>query len=178
MAYTNENNNVNVLHNFSTQSQVIGTTSRTYLIGSMVTVPYPGLNIGSRIRWTFDMTKTAAGITNSTFDIAFGTTGSTADTARLSFLKTYGTANVDDAFVIIECLIRGPLTSSGVAVGNFTFMHTSNITGHSLNPCICANTYSTFDITYANCNRIGLCLTTGLNDNITFQVVATEIWNL
>ena len=168
-----------MLPNFSTVSQNIATTTRTYLAGSMVTILSPGLQIGSKIRWTFDMTKTLAGLAASTIDIAFGTTGTVTDLARVSFAKNAGTAVVDEGNFIIECLIRGPLSASGVAVGFMTLKHnlaTTGMTSTGNNTVVTVS--SAFDVTFANCTRVGLCLTTGLNDNVTIQSVKTETWSI
>ncbi len=164
--------------NQSTAAQTPSASTRTYITGSQIALPAAGaLQIGSKFRWRFNMTKTAAGTATSTIDIAFGTAGTTADTAQVSFTKPAGTAAVDEAYCEVECIIRGPLSASGVAVGEFTLIHNLSATGHAQIPCVVVNTVSsTFDVTAAS--YVGLCITTGASDAITIQQVNAEAWNV
>jgi hypothetical protein len=93
-------------------------------------VPQGGLKVGTRIAFKFNMTKTAAGTATSTFDISFGTLGTVADTARVSFTKPAGTAVADEAIVTIEAVVRS-VSATGVVVGNFSMAHGLDITGHA-----------------------------------------------
>jgi hypothetical protein len=163
--------------NFSTALQTPAAATRTYIIGSALAVPTGKLQVGSCFRWRFNMTKTNAGTAASTFDIAFGTAGSTADTARVSFTKPAGTAVVDEGWVEICCVIRS-IGAAGVAVGEFTLIHNLQITGHAVIPCVAVNTISAgFDTTVASL-IVGVCLTSGASDAITIQMVQAEAWNL
>jgi len=164
--------------NFSTTSQAPAAATRTYIAGSQVAMPAAGrLQIGTMFRWSFNMTKTNAGVATSTFDICFGTAGTTADTARVSFTKPAGTAAADEAKVVIEAIVRGPLSSSGIVVGEFTLIHNLSATGHAQVPCVVVNTVSgTFDVTLPT--FVGVCITSGASDAITIQQVITEVFNL
>jgi hypothetical protein len=131
------------------------------------------LRVGNVFTWKFNITKTAAGIAASTYDIAFGTTGTTADTARISFTKPAGTAAVDEGWVEITCIVR-TIGASGVAVGEFRMIHNLSATGHATIPCVCVNTVSAaFDMTTVT--RVGVCITSGAADAITIQQVVTEV---
>jgi len=166
------------INNFSVTSQAPEAATRTYITGSKITVPPGKLQIGTMFRWTFDMAKTAAGIAASTFDIAFGINGTTADTARVSFTKPAGTAVVDNARVVIEAIVRGPLSAAGIVAGNFYLTHNLAATGHAIIPCVNVTTISAgFDITVANL-FVGICITSGAADAITIQQVITEVFNL
>lgn len=170
--------NANNLYNFSVASQAPGAAARTYIVGSMLSVPSSKLQIGSCFRWQFNMTKTAAGVAASTFDICFGTAGTTADTARVSFVKPAGTAAVDEAQVTITAICRGPLSASGVVVGTFSLVHNLAATGHAIIPCVVVTTISSaFSIIVPNL-KVGLCITSGAADAITIQNVIAEAWNL
>ena len=167
-----------VINNYSTTSQNMAAASRTYLTGSALTVPSTKLQIGTVLRWTFNMTKTSAGVATSTFDIAFGTAGTTADTARVSFTKPAGTGVADEAYCIIEAICRGPLSASGIVVGEFVLMHNLAATGHAQIPIVCVNTVSSaFDVTVANLIA-GICVTPGSSDSLTFQQVYATCENL
>ena len=167
-----------ILSNFSTTPQSPTAATRTYITGSKITVPATKLQIGTIFRWKFNITKTAAGIAESTFDIAVGTAGTTADTARVSFTKPAGTAVIDEGFIEIIAIVRGPLSASGIMVGEFMMVHNLAATGHATIPCVVINTVSAaFDVTVANL-FVGICITSGAADAITIQQVTAEALNL
>ncbi len=166
------------INNFSTALQTPAAATRVYITGSALAIPPTKMQIGTCFRWTFDMTKTAFGSATSTFDICFGTAGTTADTARVSFTKPAGTAAADAGRVVIEAICRGPLSASGVVAGMFTMTHNLAATGHAVIPCVNVTTVSsTFDVTTASLIA-GLCITSGAADAITIQCVTAEAWNL
>lgn len=163
--------------NFSTAAQTPAATTRTYITGSNILIPAGGLQIGTCFRWTFNMTKTAAGTAASTFDIAFGTAGTTADTARVSFTKPAGTGVIDEGTVTINAIVRGPIGASGVVVGQFNMTHNLSATGHATIPSVDVNTVSAaFDVTTPT--NIGICINSGTADAITIQLVFAEAWNI
>jgi hypothetical protein len=166
------------LTSFSTTSQAPAAATRTYITGSALAVPTNKLQVGSSFRWSFNMTKTAAGVATSTIDIAVGATGTTSDGARVSFTKPAGTAAIDEAMCEVWCICRGPVGASAVFTGEFVMTHNGNTVGHATIPVVVVNTVSsTFDITTANL-IVGLCITTGAADAITIQQVQGEAWNL
>ena len=166
------------LSNYSTASQAPSATVRTYITGTSIAVPVTKLQIGSCFRWSWSMTKTAAGTASSTIDVAVGTAGTTADTARVSFTKPAGTATVDEAMCSIIMVCRGPLTTAGILVGQFALFHNLSATGHATVPTVVLNTVSAgFDVTVANL-ILGVCLTSGASDAITIQIAQAEGWNL
>jgi hypothetical protein len=174
---TGKVNSLGDFNNFSTASQSPTAATRTYITGSQVAVPAGKLQIGTMVRWTFNMTKTAAGTASSTFDVAFGTAGTTSDTARLSFTKPAGTAIADEGKVVIEMTVRGPLSASGIVVGEFSMIHNLAATGHATIPCVVVNIVSSaFDVTTPT--FVGVCITSGASDAITIQQVITEVFNL
>jgi hypothetical protein len=166
------------LYNFSTTSQAPAAATRTYITGSAIRIPLEKMRIGTSFRWDFTMTKTAAGTAASTFDIAVGTAGTTADTARVSFTKPAGTAVVDEAVVSITAVCRGPLSASGIFVGHFQMTHNLSATGHAAIPVVDVTTISgAFDVTTASL-IVGICITSGTADAITIQMVQAQAWNL
>lgn len=166
------------LLNFSTVAQLPAAGVRTYIDGSKITVPSTKFQIGTILRWRFNITKTAAGVAASTIDIAIGILGTTGDAAILSFAKPAGTANVDEGWIEIEAIVRGPLTAAGIISGEFTLIHNLAATGHAVIPCVVVNTISgAFDLTTANLFA-GLCITTGAADVITIQQVTAEARNI
>ena len=175
MTITTWEANANI--NFSTGAQTPASTTRTYLTGSAIAIPATKLQIGSVLRWSFNATKTAAGTASSTFDVAFGTAGGTADTARISFTKPAGTAVADEGWIEIDCIVRGPLSASGVAVGEFRLVHNLSATGHSTVPIVVLNTVSaTFDLTVPT--FAGVAVTPGVAESYTIQQMSAQIWNV
>jgi len=164
--------------NFSTASQLVNNTTRAYITGTALSIPTNKVQIGTMFRWKFSMTKTAAGIATSTFDVCVGTNGTTADTARISFTKPAGTGVADEAWVEINVTVRGPLSASGICVGEFQMIHNLSATGHAVIPCVCVNTVSAaFDVTIASL-IFGVCVTAGASDALTFQMVQSEVINV
>jgi hypothetical protein len=168
---------VTEISNFSTVAQSITAATRTYITGSQIAIPATKLQIGTMFRWKLNITKTAAGTAASTFDIAFGTVGTVTDTARVSFTKPAGTAVADEGFIEVMAIVRGPLSASGVVVGEFTLLHNLAATGHAVIPCVAVNIVSSaFDVTTPT--FAGVCITSGASDAITIQMVTAEGWNL
>lgn len=164
------------LNNYSTASQSITAATRTYITGSNLSFTAGLLRAGTILRWRFNITKTAAGTATSTYDICFGTAGTTSDTARVSFTKPAGTAVVDEGWVEIQAVVR-TATSTGTVVGEFTLRHNLSSTGHATIPNVCVTTTSsTFDLTAAT--NVGVCITSGASDAITIQQVTAEAINL
>lgn len=164
------------IRNFSVTAQVVPAATRTYLTGSAIALPADGLKVGTKLSWTFNMTKTAAGIAASTFDIAFGTTGTVADTAQVSFVKPAGTAAVDEGWVDIEARVQS-VSATGVVIGEFALTHNGNTAGHATIPSVNVNSVSAgFDNRPATLNPgfVGICLTSGAADAITIAFMDAE----
>jgi len=160
--------------NYSTATQTPAATTRTYIAGSALAIPLDGLVAGATLRWKFNMTKTAAGAASSTIDVCFGTAGTTADTAQLSFTKPGGSAAIDEGFVIIEAVVKS-VSATGVVVGEFVMLHNLASTGHMTIPAACVNvTSSAFDNTTSGLIA-GVCITTGASDAITISQVSAEL---
>lgn len=162
------------VRNFSVASQNIADTTRVQIIGSQLLVPAGGLKVGSRIKFVFDITKTAAGTASAVFDIAFGDDGTIADTARVSFTKIAGTGAVDVARVTIEAVVRS-VSATGVVVGQMTVQHSLAITGFATqNPVSVVTVSSGFD----NDGQevfITLNATLGASDDYTIERVESSL---
>lgn len=168
---------LNTIDNWNTASQSPAGVTRTYITGSRLQVGAQKLQAGSQFFWKFNLTKTASGSGPSTFDIAVGTNGTTADTARISFTKPAGTAAADEATCEILALVRTS-GASGVLVGQFSMIHNLFSTGHLTTPAVVVNSVSgTFDMTVANLS-VGICLSTGTSDSVTIQQVHAQALNI
>ena len=165
------------INNFSVTSQALTAATRTYIAGSAIAIPAVKLKIGTILKWKINITKTAAGVAASTIDIAFGTLGTTGDTARVSFTKPAGTAAVDEGMITIIAIVRGPLSASGVVTGHMTVTHNLAATGHMTIPAADVQVQSAgFDVTTPT--FVGICITTGTADVITIQLVTADAINL
>lgn len=160
--------------NSSSAQQAPAAATRTYITGSALRIPQGGLKVGDRFRWVFNMAKTAAGTATSTLDIAVGTAGTTADTARVSFTKPAGPAVADEGRVVVEAVVRVVGAATGIVVGIMNLTHNLAATGHAQIPSV--NVYATsaaFDNTGDEL-VVGLCLTSGAADAITIEYVDAE----
>ncbi len=163
--------------NQSQTQQAIVAATRTYLSGSALHIP-GGLKVGTRFRWRFNMAKTAAGTAASTFDIAVGAAGTTADTARVSFTKPAGTAAADEGVVAIDAVCRAISNTAGVLVGEFVLVHNLAATGHAVIPVVVVNTISANFDNNDNDLYVGICLTSGAADAITVEWLNAEATNI
>lgn len=159
---------------FSIADQAPGAGARTYITGSQLIVPPSLLRVGNVFRWTMTITKTAAGVAASTYDIALGTAGTVADTAVVAFTKPAGSAAADVGKVMIEAVVRS-IGATGVMIGTFEMTHNLAATGHAVIPSVVVVTLSgAIDMTRTGL-RIGLCVTPGAADALTIRQVITEV---
>jgi hypothetical protein len=156
-----------------TGTQSIASTTRTYLAGSTYTVPPVGVNAGTTLTWHWNMVKTAAGSSPSTIDIAVGTAGTTADTARVSFTKPSGTNVIDTAACEVTAVVY-PTGASCIITATFRLIHALATTGHANIPCVVVLSKSAaFDITTST--KIGLCFTAGTSDSLSIEGVSVIV---
>lgn len=163
------------IQNQSVASQAVTAATLTYIAGSALAVPVAGLRVGTWFRWRMYLTKTAAGTAASTWHVRLGTAGTTADTAILTFTQTgLGTAVADTGYVDILAVIRGPITSSCIAVGTCVLGHDLQITGFSVRPnVIVQSTSAAFNATTASL-IVGVTQTSGASQAFTYQQVVAE----
>lgn len=165
------------LRNQSTSAQAPAAATLTYLTGSKLMIPpNADIRVGSRFQWKFHMTKTAAGTATSTIAIVWGTAGTTADTARVSFTKPAGTAVADEAWVEINATVKAVSATVGVVVGTFTMGHGLENTGHAVIPFVCLLTTSGNFDNKTRGQIVGLVITTGAADAITIPQMQATAW--
>ena|SRR5215472_7854204 len=147
--------------------------TRTYLTGS--SIQCGKLLVGSHFLWSVSMSKTAAGTGHSDFDIAIGSAGTTADTARVLFTGPTETAAIDTAVVMIDMHVR-VVSASGIVAAVISWNDTgSPTTGYTVHAGFVAS--SAFDNT-ANNLFVGLCLTPGAADVTTLNRCNVLAWNI
>lgn len=167
------------LSNQSVADQAVAAATLTYLTGSMLTVPAAKIRNGTVFKWILTASKTAAGVAARTFHVRIGVNGTTADTAVLSFLSTSApTAAVDEGVFEIVCTVRGANLAAATIQGVCELRHNGNTVGFAVIPVHIIRALSAaVDLTVANL-KVGLSLTTGAAEVITFQQVIAEAKNL
>lgn len=129
-------------------AQAITAATLTHIKGTLVPVPPQGFQVGTVLRWTITMTKTAAGTAANTFHIRLGTTGSTADAVVATFAPaTLGTAVADTGTCEITFTVR-TLGATATAMAHLRFTHNLASTGWFVIPIVDIDgTMSTFNTT-------------------------------
>lgn len=146
----------------------------TYIAGSSFELG-SNIKVGSYITWALVATKTAAGTATPTYNIRFGTAGTTADTARITLTGPAQTAATDTATIYITCIIRGPIGASCVVHGEVDLHHNSATTGFAnVNHYVGETTSASFDITPTG-TRIGLSINPGASGNWTIKECVAAI---
>lgn len=159
---------------FNTTAQTPAAATLTSIAGSQIPAPINGFKAGARLRWKFNLTKTAAGVAASTYAIVFGLLGTVADTARVSFTKPAGDATADEAIVEITAVIQS-VSATGVVLGDFVLTHGLAATGHAGIPNVVVKTTSgTFDNTSVDLIA-SLVVTSGAADALTINWIETEM---
>lgn len=159
-------------------ADVTANAANTYLTGSSINLGTSGLRAGTRIRWTMYMTKSAAGTAAPIFTVVWGTNGTTADTARLTYTLLAQTANADTGRCDIDVIVRTHSTT-GVIQGALSFSHNGTTTGlaNAAQEQIQQSASAAFDTTVAN-SIVGICCNPGASGVWTFQQVMAEAYNL
>lgn len=125
------------LKNQSVTTPGAGFASDTYLVGSSIALGLVSpLLAGSRYHCIFDVTKSAAGTATPIIIVRFGTAGSTADAAILTFTFNLQTAVADNGtfelFITFRTVGAG---SAAVLQGQAFLRHNLAVTGlGSVNP--------------------------------------------
>lgn len=155
---------------------VLVAATPTYLIGSALQVPNEGLKVGALLRWTFNMTKTAAGVAASTIAVVAGQLGTVADAVVLSFAKSAGVAAIDEGTVTIEARVVS-VSATGVVVGKFILTHSAFTGGGHIAASLPSLELLVVSAGFDNTSGsliFGLVITTGAADVITVNYVDAE----
>ena len=124
----------------------------TYLVGSSIELGRPPTAGRATYRLTFDMTKTAAGTATPTIIVRFGTAGTVADTARLTFTFAAGTAAADTGIFEVCATIRtagATATAAGWAKCTHHLAATGLVSTGASGSGIILATATSFDATVA-----------------------------
>jgi hypothetical protein len=168
----------NVLRNVSTAAQSPAAGASTYLTNSNIAVPVGKLRIGTVFRWTLVFTKTGAGTAARSHIVRIGTLGTTGDAAIITLTSGTPTGVIDTGKQVITVIIRGPLSASCIAHGASEGQHQLATTGlFAVEAELLSVTSGTFDATTANL-IVGLSVTTGASELLTYQQVIAEAYNI
>lgn len=99
--------------------------------GTLFQLPTGVLAVGQRFRWHIGLEKTGAGSATWSMRVMYGTNGTTADGAIATWTSGTNTAAIDQALIVIECLITalGSGTSATAACTAFYVNTLTNATG-------------------------------------------------
>jgi hypothetical protein len=165
------------LYNQSVAQQGAGFNADTYLTGSSIAIPSTGMQAGTRYHLVFDVSKTAAGVATPIIYVRFGTNGSTADTARLTFTFLAQTAAADIGTFEVWVTFR-TVGAAAVMQGTAQVRHRLQITGlQNLVSTTLQVTSGAFDSTVAN-SIIGVSVNGGAAASWTVQNVQVDLQNL
>jgi len=167
----------NVLRNVSVGDQSPGAGATTYLTNSNIAVPAGLLRVGTIFRWRLIFTKTAAGTAARSHLVKIGTNGTTADATIVTLTSGTPTAAADTGSQVITFIIR-TLGAAATSHGASRAMHQLSATGLFANEVeVLQGAGSTFDSTVANL-IVGLAVTTGASEALTYKQVIAEALNL
>jgi hypothetical protein len=153
----------------------ISAAVRTYLANSAIQCGK--LLVGTRFKWVVNISKTAAGTGTTNLDIAVGSAGTTADTARVTLAGATETAAADTATIVVEAIVR-IVSASGIIAACSQINNSAaagSAAGYKQNAAYAAS--SAFDNTVANL-FVGLCITAGIADVTTVNFVNATAWNV
>jgi hypothetical protein len=148
----------------------------TYLTGSSLSIG-GHVKAGTTLRWTFAVSKTAAGTATPQFIVRFGTGATITDTARITFTGAAQTASADNGHFTIQATIRAA-TATGTVAGVASLLHRGGATGFwaGSGPQIYQVTSTPFDVTGASLVA-GVSCNPNTSGAWTFQLVMAEVLN-
>jgi hypothetical protein len=163
----------------NTPAQSITAATDTYITNSGLSVPST-LRVGTRFRWYINVTKTAAGAASPVWSFRWGTSASTADTARVTITGSAQSAAVDTKTFVWDSIVLTTGASGTIRVFQSGLMTaTSQGVPVGLGGATSTNTNwrgvsSTFDTT-VGASSIGISVNTGTAAAWTINSVDTEI---
>lgn len=167
-----------VVKNLATPAQATVAATEVVISGSQIVLP-TGLKVGSRFRWRFLMTKTAAGTgnsvikvkTNTTPVVAIGTTGGAATALTLT-APTAETAAIGSLASVVEFIVTAIDPVNGAAYGVWSGVSTAGAAVGLSNQSVAA--LSGNIVTDGTIQSVGLTLTSGAADVVTVNYCDTE----
>jgi hypothetical protein len=161
--------------NWSTADQVLG-TSDTYLTGSRILIPSVGLQVGTRIRFRWSVSKSAAGTAAPVYTVRLGTAGTTSDTSVWTHTGVAQTGVAETGWFELHLTVRGPLGGSAVNHGVLVVTRTGGTaaTGLAAVPAAVV-TGATYNSAWASGQGIGLSINPGASSAWTVGQVQADL---
>lgn len=152
----------------ATAAQSIAAATTAMVAGSLLAIPPQGFQIGTTIRWSVYLTKTAAGTAARSHLVKIGTTGTTTD-ATVATMALTPTATLSGGKLEIIFTVVGPLggTCAGLAM-----ITTTDTTLGAAGGVIA--TMATWNSATPQ-QFISLTITTGASEVLTINNVTTEV---
>lgn len=154
--------------------------SDTYLSGGNLFIPGSLVEASTTYYCMFDMVKTAAGVATFAINVRFGLTGTTSDSAKLTFTFGAGTAAIDTGIFEVWAHFRNVGVSAvmaGVCRCTHALAATGLVSTGASGVGILTATSSSFDSTAAN-NIIGISINGGASFSGTNVVVQSRMYNV
>lgn len=173
--------NPTLLTSYSTSTVSAGYASDTQLAGSSIALPSGLTFAGMKVRWIFDMVKTAAGTAASAINIRFGTANTTADASVCAFTFGAGTADADTGKFFVEAHLRTAGSGTSAVVAGIASCHHSLAATGLISTGVSgfgqiATVGPGFNSTVAS-SYISLSFNGGASFSGTCTVVETEVFN-
>lgn len=164
---------------YASSDQAIGASVTALITGTAIPISLNRpIRIGSIFRWVINLSKTAAGVAGYQFDVRFGTTGTTADTSRISFTTGTQTAVADQGKVEIYAQVRGPIGAACIVTGQLEMSHNLAATGlDAVNTRVLNTTSAGFDCTTSGIIA-SVSMTTGAANATTIQQASGQALNI
>lgn len=152
---------------------------------------YIGINtddsVGSRLqagcffRWEIFVTKGAAGTATPTFNIRFGTAGTTADTSRCLMTMSAQTAAADSGHIRVVGVFRSVGGGTSAVIQGATYLEhqlaTTGLNSTTTGSQLVQTTGGGFDSTVAG-SKVGLSVNPGTSGAWVVELVTVEAQNL
>jgi|KBSSwiStaDraftv2_1062776.scaffolds.fasta_scaffold00399_57 hypothetical protein len=156
--------------------------SNFYITGSSLALGASTLQVGTTMEWVFGITKSTAGTGTPVFTIVFGTAGTTADTARVTFTHSTADTGVADRCVVRINAVMRAVGASGVCAGIYEKNHiivgaTGFSTPASTQVEQLSTVSSTFDTTTASM-IVGVCVNAGTAGAWSIETVQSKMFGI
>lgn len=164
------------IYNANSTIQLCTANTENYITGSDLIID-TAAKVKTRCRWTFHVTKTAAGTGVPQWIIKAGTGATITDTNRVTMTGVAQTAATDSAFVQVEAVFNA-VGATAVVQGAMIQNHRNAVSGfQNVATALIRDQLSTpFTITPGN-TRVGIAVQPGVSGVWTFQLVAAVAEN-
>lgn len=153
-----------------------------YITGSALALGASTIQVGTTFEWVFGITKSTAGTGTPAWTIVFGTAGTTADTAQVTFTHSTADTGVADRCIVRINAVARAVGASGVVAGIFEKNHiivgaTGFSTPASTQVEQLSTVSGTFNTTTANM-IVGVCVNAGTAGAWSIETVQSKMFGV